>query len=57
MSSKEIDKIISEYNYVLPFKVYSTVCSSGQIDHIKRDNDWIDIWTSDGWHWRVTVRL
>ncbi|MCI6467436.1 MAG: hypothetical protein MSA90_18480 [Faecalicatena sp.] len=57
MSSLDIDKIIRECNYVLPFKLYSSVCNSGQVDHIKRDGEWIDIWTTDGWHWRVTVKV
>lgn len=57
MNSEEIDRKVRECDYALPIKLYSAICRSGQVDHVKRDGSWIDVWTKDGWHWRVTVKL
>ena len=57
MNSQEIDRKVRECDYVLPIKLYSAICRSGQVDHVKRDGSWIDVWTKDGWHWRITVKL
>lgn len=57
MTDPEIDRIIREHGYVLPASVYISICQSPKVDHIKRDGDFYDIWTEDGWHWRVTICL
>lgn len=49
--------MIRECGNALPFNVYAAICSSDQIDHIKRDGEWINIWANDGQHWRMKVRL
>ena len=49
--------MVRECGNVLPFNVYAAICASDQIDHIKRDGDWIDLWANDGRHWRVKVRM
>lgn len=57
MTDPEIDRIVREYGYVLPVSVYITICRSEQVDHVRRDGDWIDIWTRTGGHWRVAICL
>lgn len=57
MSNEEITKTVREYDGVLPFKIYAVVCASDQIDHIRRDGEWIDLWSRDGDHWRVQVTI
>lgn len=56
MKSEQIDKVVREYRYALSASLYIEICRSSQIDHVCRDDTWYDIWTTDGWHWRVTVR-
>lgn len=53
MTNQEIDRMVREHDYVLPFKIYAVVCASEQVDHIRRDGEWVDLWTNDGQHWRV----
>lgn len=55
MTDLEIDRVVREYDGVLPASVYISICRSRQVDHVRRDGDWIDIWTRAGGHWRVTV--
>lgn len=55
MNNNEIDTVVQEHGYVLPASVYIAICRSRQVDHVRRDGEWYDIWTTDGWHWRVTV--
>lgn len=57
MSNEDIDKTVREYGGVLPFKVYAAVCASPQIDHIRRDGDYIDLWSRDGRHWRIQTTI
>ena len=57
MSNEEIDKIVRECGGVLPFKIYAIVCASEQIDHIRRDGDYIDLWSRDGRHWRIQATM
>ena len=55
MTDPEIDRIVREHGYVLPVSVYISICRSEQVDHVRRDGDWIDIWTQTGWHWRIRI--
>lgn len=55
MNDNEIDRIIREHSYVLPASVYIMICRSEQVDHVRRDGDWIDIWTRTGGHWRIRI--
>lgn len=55
MTDPEIDRIVREHGYVLPVSVYISICRSEQVDHVKRNRDFFDIWTRDGWHWKVQV--
>ena len=57
MTNQEIDGMVREYNGVLPFKIYAVVCASPQIDHIRRDGDYIDLWSRDGSHWRIQTTM
>lgn len=57
MTSQEISNTVREYGGVLPFKIYAVVCASDQIDHIRRDGEWIDLWSHDGDYWRVKVTI
>ena len=57
MSNEEIDRAVREYGYVLPFKIYALVCTSKQIDHVRRDGEWIDIWSKEGNHWRIKTTM
>ncbi len=57
MSNEDIDRTVREHGGVLPFKVYAVVCASKQIDHIRKDGEWIDLRSKDGRHWRVQVMM
>lgn len=57
MSNEDIDRIVWEHATVLPFPVYAVICDSEQIDHILRNGDKIDLWSRDGRHWEVSVRI
>lgn len=56
MADPEIDRTVREHDGVLPASVYISICRSRQVDHVRRDGDWYDIWSRDGGHWRVTVK-
>lgn len=53
MNNREIDKAVKDYGYVIPVDLYIKICRSPQVDHVKADGEWTDIWTNDGSHWRV----
>lgn len=55
MTDQEIDRIIREHEYMLPASVYITICRSEQVDHVRRDGEWYDIWSRDGGHWRIRI--
>lgn len=55
MTDQEIDRAVREHGYVLPANLYVDICRSEQIDHVRRDGDWIDIWSRDGGHWRIRI--
>lgn len=55
MKNEEIEIAVRERNYCVPSLLYISICRSPQVDHVQRDGDWYDIWTMDGWHWRVKV--
>lgn len=57
MTDPEIDRTVREYSGVLPASVYISICRSWQVDHVRRDGDWYDIWTRTGGHWKVTICL
>lgn len=54
MYNWEIDEVFKKYNYKPPASVYIAVCGSPQVRHVKCDGEWIDIWSADGAHWRVS---
>lgn len=58
MYSYEIDKLLAEYNYVIPVQLYIKIISSSpQINHVKYDtfsNDF-HIWTDDDKYWKIKV--
>lgn len=56
MNDNEIDRTVREHDGVLPASVYISICRSRQVDHVRRDGYWYDIWTRAGGHWRVEVR-
>ena len=43
MTSQEIGNTVREYGGVLHFKIYAVICASDQIDHIRRDGEWINL--------------
>lgn len=55
MNDTEIDRMIREYRCVLPVTIYVDICRSEQVDHVRRDGDWIDIWTRTGRYWRIRI--
>lgn len=60
MYSHEIQKIMEDYGYHLPSRVYLGICgSSRQIRRIHYDGcgDFFEIWTNDGHYWKFTVYL
>ena len=56
MKNEEIEITVRKCGNALPFKLYKAVCESPQIDHVLRTDERYQIWTSDGWHWEVTVK-
>lgn len=55
MNDNEIDRAVRGHGYVLPASVYIAICRSRQVDHVRRDGDWYDIWSRDGGYWRIRV--
>lgn len=55
MTDQEIDRVVREHGGVLPADLYVLICRSEQIDHVRREGDWTDIWSRDGGHWRIQV--
>lgn len=55
MNNNEIENTIREHGYVLPFVLYREICNSHQVDHVKRDGEWYEIWTKDGYYWKVLI--
>lgn len=55
MSNNDISELVKKYNYTLPFQLYAIISSSEQIDHIVRDECYINMWAEDGSFWRIQV--
>lgn len=55
MTDLEIDRVVRDHDGLLPASVYIAICRSRQVDHVRRDGDWYDIWTRTGGYWRSTV--
>lgn len=55
MSNNDITNVVNKYDGVLPFQIYAIVSSSDQINHVVRDGDYINMWSSDGAFWHVKV--
>ena len=57
MYSYEISELLTRSNYRIPSDVYWKICESPQVCRVKYNSygDCIEIWTSDGNYWKVTV--
>ena len=55
MKNEEIELAVKGCGYRIPSSLYISICRSPQVDHVKRNGDFFDIWTRDGWYWRVQV--
>lgn len=56
MYTWEIDDLVRERDNILSVRDYIQVCRSPQVDHIKRDDDMIQIWTKDGGYWNIRIK-
>ena len=57
MYSYEISELLTRNNYRISSDVYLKICESPQVCRVKYNpyGDYIEIWTSDGNYWKVTV--
>lgn len=55
MYDEEIEKAVKDRNGIIPTNIYSKICNSDQIDHIKADGEWINVWSKYGAYWRIKV--
>ena len=55
MKNEEIELAVKGCDYCIPSSLYISICQSKQVDHVKMDGNFFNIWTRDGWHWKVKV--
>ncbi len=55
MYSSEIKELLKRKNNLVNLKEYLMIVSSTQVDHIKYDNGYFDIWTTDGYTFKLKL--
>lgn len=57
MYSYEINELLIRNNFRISTEVYWEICKSSQVYRIKYNpyGDYIELWTSDGNYWKITV--
>ena len=55
MYSEEIKKLVELRNYYVSVKEYIQIIKSPQIDHIKYENESFNIWTTDGYYFKLKI--
>ena len=56
MYTWEIDDLVRARGNILSVQEYIQVCRSPQVDHIKRVEDRVRIWTKDGGFWEIEIK-
>ena len=56
MYTWEIDDLVRAKGNILSVQEYIQVCRSPQVDHIKRVEDMVRIWTKDGGFWEIEIK-
>lgn len=56
MYSYEIKKLLEERNYLVSLIEYMQIIKSPQIDHILYKNQMFNIWTTDGYYFKLQLR-
>ena len=55
MYSHEIKELLKLKKNIVSIKEYMDIVSSPQIDHIKYDNGMFNIWTTDGYEFKLKL--
>ena len=56
MYSEEIKNLLELKNYYIEVKEYLQIIKSPQVDHIKYDNQFFNIWTRDGYYFKFKIK-
>lgn len=56
MYSEEIKRLLEERNYLVSVKEYVKIVKSPQVDHVKYKNQEFNIYTTDGYKFKLQVR-
>lgn len=55
MYSHEIEELLKLKNYLVSYKEYIKIIESPQVDHINYINGFFEIWTNDGYSFKIKV--
>jgi len=56
MYSEEIKKLLEQRNYLVSMKEYVKIVKSPQVDHVIYKNQEFNIWTTDGYKFKLQIR-
>ncbi|MBR2248680.1 MAG: hypothetical protein IKE89_03440 [Bacilli bacterium] len=56
MYSEEIKRLIEQRNYLISIKEYIGIIRSPQVDHVIYKNQEFNIWTTDGYKFKLQIR-
>jgi hypothetical protein len=56
MYSEEIKRLIEQRNYLISIKEYIEIIKSPQVDHVIYKNQEFNIWTTDGYKFKLQIR-
>lgn len=56
MYSHEIKKLLEERNNLVNLREYILIIKSPQIDHVLYKNHYFNIWTTDGYYFKLQLR-
>ena len=56
MYSEEIRKLLEMKNYYITAREYLKIIKSPQVDHIKYENQFFNIWTTDGYYFKLKLK-
>ncbi len=56
MYSHEIQKLLELRNYMISYKEYIQIIRSPQVDHVVFKNHQFQIWTNDGYQFKLQIR-
>lgn len=56
MYSYEIKRLLEEKKYLISVKEYLKIINSPQVDHVVFKNHEFQIWTNDGYQFKLQIR-